>query len=157
MFHISARITDRPVKSDRVENSANSSATRIARHRRNPHSSGNFTFFSLENGNYWLYARDSTGNISEPQTFTIEGVRIDNNLSRRFRIYPNPMEDHLIIETKDVSDLVLELTSPNGQIVYTSVVEGDSHQIDLASFQKGVYFITISSKDFVTTEKIIKL
>ncbi len=67
------------------------------------------------------------------------------------------MEDHLIIETKDVSDLVLELTSPNGQIVYTSVVEGDSHQIDLASFQKGVYFITISSKDFVTTEKIIKL
>jgi hypothetical protein len=36
-------------------------------------------------------------------------------------------------------------------------MEGKSHQIDLSSFQKGVYFITIRSKDFVTTRKVIKL
>jgi len=36
-------------------------------------------------------------------------------------------------------------------------MEGTVHQIDLSSFKKGVYFITIRSKEYVTTEKIIKL
>ncbi len=59
MVHRSDRI-DQPVKPDRMENSANSSATRSAsqclwrrhsaRHGRNPHSSGIFTFFSFEEG-----------------------------------------------------------------------------------------------------------
>ena len=31
------------------------------------------------------------------------------------------------------------------------------YQLDLSSFRKGVYFITIRSKDFVTTRKIVKL
>ncbi|MFC2116642.1 T9SS type A sorting domain-containing protein [Bacteroidota bacterium] len=29
--------------------------------------------------------------------------------------------------------------------------------MDLSSFQKGVYFITVRSRDYVRTEKIIKL
>ncbi len=31
-----------------------------------------------------------------------------------------------------------------------------THKLDLSLFPKGVYFITIRSKDFVTTRKIIK-
>ena len=31
------------------------------------------------------------------------------------------------------------------------------HQLDLSTFQKGVYFISIRSKDIVTTRKVIKL
>ena len=110
-----------------------------------------------ENKVYWLYARDSTGNISEPEAFTIEGVGIENDLSEQFRIFPNPVQDQLIIETNGISEWVIELTSLNGQIIYNSVVESDSHQIDLSSYQNGVYFITVRSEDFVTTQKIIKL
>ena len=36
-------------------------------------------------------------------------------------------------------------------------MEGPTHQLDLSSFQKGVYFITIRSNDFVRTRKIIKI
>jgi len=61
MFHRSAgsicridRPADLPVKPDRKKNSANSSATRTARHGRNPHSSGTFTFFSLEEGSNFV-------------------------------------------------------------------------------------------------------
>ena len=43
------------------------------------------------------------------------------------------------------------------QLMFTKIMEGSSHQIDLSSFQKGVYIISIRSKDFVTTEKIIKI
>jgi hypothetical protein len=36
-------------------------------------------------------------------------------------------------------------------------IEGNTHQLDLSSLQKGVYLITIRSKEFATTKKIIKL
>ncbi|RLD92670.1 MAG: hypothetical protein DRJ13_16305 [Bacteroidetes bacterium] len=57
MFHRSVHINqqaDRPVKPDLVENSANSFATRTARHGRNPHNSGIFTFFSLDEGSNFV-------------------------------------------------------------------------------------------------------
>ena len=58
MFHRSARITNRTAyrqaKPDRMENSADSSATRTARHGWNPHSWGNFTFFSFEEGSNFV-------------------------------------------------------------------------------------------------------
>ncbi|MEA3476674.1 MAG: hypothetical protein U9R60_00715 [Bacteroidota bacterium] len=53
MFQRFDRI-DRPVKPDRVENSANCSATRNIQHGRNLHSSGIFTFFSLEEGSNFV-------------------------------------------------------------------------------------------------------
>ena len=49
------------------------------------------------------------------------------------------------------------VTSTNGQVIHSSTMEGNAHQIDLSSLQSGVYIITISSKDFVETRKIIKL
>jgi len=79
MFYRSARIDrpdDQPVKPDRMENSANSSATRSAsqclwrrhsaRHGRNRHSSGIFTFFSFEEGSNFVQNirhRESCGYI----------------------------------------------------------------------------------------------
>ncbi len=49
------------------------------------------------------------------------------------------------------------ITSLNGQLLYSDKIEGPTHQIDLSSFQKGLYFITVRSRDYVWTEKIIKL
>ena len=58
MFHRSARISnrlaDRPAKPDLLEYSSNCSATRTARHGRNRHSSGVFTFFSFEEGSNFV-------------------------------------------------------------------------------------------------------
>jgi hypothetical protein len=72
-------------------------------------------------------------------------------------IYPNPTNDVFKIETGIVGQHSIEITSLNGQIIQSRTFIGSSHQIDLSSFQKGVYFITVRSKDFNTTEKIIKL
>lgn len=72
-------------------------------------------------------------------------------------IYPNPAGDLLTIEKEYPGLNTLNITSLNGQQLYNAKVEEPTHQIDLSSFQKGFFFITISSKDFVTTRKIIKL
>jgi len=73
-----------------------------------------------------------------------------------FKIYPNPVADKLTIETGITEQYSIEINSLNGQQLYNSIVEGPTHQIDFSTFQKGLYFITIRSKDFVRTEKIIK-
>ena len=115
------------------------------------------SLFGLENGVYWLYARDSTGNISEPEEFTIMGVGIVNAYSEEIKIYPNPANTILSIVTGNSDLHYIEINSLNGQLMYSGEMEGISQQIDLSSFTEGVYFITIRSKDIVTTRKIIKL
>jgi len=111
----------------------------------------------LENGTYWLYARDFTGNISDPKAITIMGVGIQQSKAGFIRLYPNPTNTLLTIETKYSDHYSIEITSLNGQEIYTAEMQGTSHQVDLSSFQKGIYFITIRSKEFVSTRKIVKL
>ena len=74
-----------------------------------------------------------------------------------FNIYPNPAKDILFIESNRPGKHFIAITSLNGQILYMDRMEGPTHQIDLSSFQKGLYFITVRSRDYVRTEKIIKL
>ena len=73
------------------------------------------------------------------------------------RIYPNPALTQITIETIKADLYNIEITSLNGQQLLNVEMEGITQQIDISSFQSGVYFITIRSKDFVTTRKIIKL
>jgi len=111
----------------------------------------------LFNGVYWLYARDSAGNISEPAVFEILGVGFEDEMAGHFRFYPNPTSGLLTIETSVYDLHSIEISSLNGQMMYRTNMDGSSLQIDFSSFSKGVYFITIRSRNFVRTEKIIKL
>lgn len=72
-------------------------------------------------------------------------------------IYPNPMNNLLTVETEKPDHYSFEVKSLNGQLLFSKEMEGTTHQFDLSSFQNGIYFITIRSRDFVTTRKIIKL
>jgi len=74
----------------------------------------------------------------------------------KVNIYPNPTNDLLTIETSQPGQHFIEITSLNGQLLYNDRMEGPTHQIDLSSFEKGVYFITVRSRNQVWTEKIIK-
>lgn len=75
----------------------------------------------------------------------------------KIKLFPNPTEDFLTVETHISGLYSIKITSLNGQLLYSKMTEGDSHQIDLSSFQKGVYFIAIRSKDSVTSRKILKI
>ena len=57
----------------------------------------------------------------------------------------------------DVPAINIEIISLNGQLQLSKEMEGTIHQIDLSSFQTGIYYISIRSEDFVTTKKIVKL
>jgi hypothetical protein len=73
------------------------------------------------------------------------------------RFYPNPTKKILTIETSISSPYNMQITSLNDQIIFSREFEGTSYHIDLNSFQKGVYIISVRSGDKVWKEKIIKL
>ncbi|MGW8315314.1 MAG: T9SS type A sorting domain-containing protein, partial [Bacteroidales bacterium] len=84
-------------------------------------------------------------------------VGIEENWHGSISIFPNPTNTLLTIKA-DISDKYLfEITAPNGQLLLSREMEGTTYQLDLSTFQKGVYIMTIRSKDFVTTRKIVKL
>jgi len=103
----------------------------------------------------------SSGHVCWRDTFSISvqatGLIIDDVRTRKTRIYPNPTNNQLTIETEKSDLYSIEITSMNGQMIQSGTFTGTTHQIDLSSFQKGVYFITIRSRDFVTTRKVVKL
>ena len=72
-------------------------------------------------------------------------------------VYPNPAYDMITISSAQADHLSVEITSTKGQLISIQEMDGNTLQLDLSSFQKGVYLITIRSKDFLTTRKIIKL
>lgn len=78
-------------------------------------------------------------------------------IQEELSIYPNPTNGILTIESINSRLYSIEITSLNGQLIYKTVMDGTTHQIELSSFQTGTYFITFRSKNFVTTRKIIKL
>ncbi len=87
---------------------------------------------------------------SEPDTVLLK-------VRDRVSIYPNPATDFLTIQTRQKVYFSVEVFTMSGQLIYYSRLKGTSHQIDPSTFQKGIFFVRFRSKDFVTTEKIIKL
>ena len=113
-----------------------------------------------KNGIIHLLAEaSSNGFVFWRDTIEILGsaVSVEAITSPSIKLYPIPAYNQLTIDTKTIEHYNIDITSLNGQLILSKEVEGTTHQIDLSSLQKGVYFITIRSMDFVTTRKIMKL
>ncbi len=85
------------------------------------------------------------------------GVGIEKDKAGHFALFPNPVNDMLTVQTGITESHLVEISSMNGKVFYSRTMDKPGYQIDLSTFQKGVYFITIRSKDNATTRKIIKL
>jgi hypothetical protein len=88
----------------------------------------------------------------------LKSVDVDQKESIvKVETYPNPVSDILTIESNTSQPMTIQITSINGQLVYNGLMDGSILELDLSSYNKGVYFITIKSNDFTTIKKIIKL
>jgi len=77
--------------------------------------------------------------------------------SPQLSIYPNPTKKEITIKIDQLHHFLVDISSLNGQLMYSTTLEEIISQIDLSFLQKGVYFITFRSEDHVITRKIIKL
>ncbi len=114
----------------------------------------------------WAYEKDDTyysgadkawiDDIFFPKNMQLVGIHNSKEMDDISKIYPNPANDLISIETKILGPYSIELNAVNGQLLFSTRIQEPIHQIDISSFQKGIYFITIKSEDYTRIEKIVK-
>jgi hypothetical protein len=103
---------------------------------------------------------DTTLILLSDMTYTIyltSVTSLKEQVIPQIKIYPNPTGRFLTIELSTSSQSYIKISDINGQLLFSGEITGTTHQLDLSTLRKGVYFITIRSKDFVATRKIVKL
>jgi len=84
------------------------------------------------------------------------GVNEINN-SSNFKIYPNPANDYLIINSSKESDMTFKLFDATGKLLITKQLNGKSNRIDINTLAKGIYFIETSDSNKNTyRSKVVK-
>ncbi len=62
----------------------------------------------------------------------------------------------IVFETTEAGPWTVWISSLDGQLLYSTKVEGDNRQVDLTPFAQGIYFITVRSLEYVVTRKVVK-
>ena len=78
------------------------------------------------------------------------------------KLYPNPVSDILTLEIEPaIADgpITVALYNTMGQIEKTLMVSPDAGRTDISlqGLGKGIYILTISTKKFKTSRKVVKL
>jgi len=91
--------------------------------------------------------------------FSTAGILDENLTNSPFNIYPNPSKGIITIENlSGFQNLTgLEITDITGKTVFQSnIINHESKmEIDLSWLEKGIYFISLSGKDFNVIKKIV--
>jgi len=89
-------------------------------------------------------------------TLTVEGVGIvETRHATSLRIYPNPTDGKLIIESGELKIKSVEIFDITGQVIktYNSLT---TNTIDISELPNAMYFITFHSKEQKITRKLVK-
>ncbi len=77
-------------------------------------------------------------------------------VERELSIYPNPVNDLLKIKLNLQSNFDYQMIDINGQMIREEKMIFRNHEIDLSSFQKGIYFIKIIVNESFVVRKFVK-
>ena len=80
-------------------------------------------------------------------------VGIGEASASEFQIYPNPATD-LVNVKSDYHVVTVEVLNNAGQLVYTKDVESSSFNINVSSFERGIYYFRMKTDDQVILRKV---
>ena len=127
--------------------------------------------FNLSTGiHYYVCAPHASGGMKGRITVNaLSGISDDKGDSEMFRIYPNPTSGKFILQFVGSSHrggnlsgteqpVCMEISDILGKRIFTfqDFVLQKSYQIDLSSVPHGIYFVSISDKKRIYTEKLVK-
>ncbi|MBR1680991.1 T9SS type A sorting domain-containing protein [bacterium] len=125
---------------------------------------GNISLDNLNNGvtyGGWFFGLDGQSITSMDQIYpafvsftTGAGVGLNDAENTSVSVYPNPASELVKVNTNNNIDNV-ELINTLGQVVYTSEVNNNATQINVAGMQKGTYFVKINANGKSFTSKVI--
>lgn len=128
-----------------------------------------YSFFLKNDGTLWGCGRNNNGSLGDGtqtnRTVTTQltnicsmSVGVENaEQSINMNIYPNPFQNTLNIEIKNINELIeLEIVNIIGEVIYHDKLNNSKTRIEVNSLTSGVYFIKIRTPNLITIKKIIK-
>ena len=106
-----------------------------------------------------LEAREKNGLAIEQVTFKVNVTKVVNGVENlKFKglveVFPNPVSKILTINSS-LEGCFIELMDISGKVLYSSMMQGYSTDINVESYTRGIYFINIKGAAFNETRKII--
>src|SRR5690606_36094509 len=98
--------------------------------------------------------RELTGIIDNLCITDIPDLGLNEPEISKFVLSPNPVADKLKINNSQA--VKIAMYDYHGRLVYTNHFDS-SGEIDMTSFESGVYFVEIESNGSVETHRIVKL
>ncbi len=74
-----------------------------------------------------------------------------------FSLYPNPATDvlNIIFDSEENTGRQVQILSVIGQKVFEKSADGNVLKVDVEAFTPGIYFVTVSSKNRVSTQRVV--
>lgn len=111
---------------------------------------------------YTVIVSNACGSASDTVRVEIDSVStgissLDLN-ELGIKMYPNPVEDHVIIQFPEqlIEPIELELISSFGQLVFAKRITDQQQKINLPSLSTGIYFLRFSYENHLLTIPVIK-
>ncbi len=116
---------------------------------------GQILLSNLVQGDYKNIKIDSSGCSSLLTNLTVEVVSGINLEEYGLKIFPNPFDNQLEIETRH-PNTTLFIYSIDGKLVREMTTTTKTTNLDLSALSQGVYLLVIKNKDATTTHQLIK-
>lgn len=114
----------------------------------------------LQNGSYdvqLIANNDDNCQDTITQAILIEGLSTEDFAQNNFDVYPNPFQNHIVIQTIDnKNEFEILIVDINGKIVFQQSSNVQNMTIDTEEWSNGMYFITLFSESKKATYKIVK-
>ena len=118
--------------------------------------STNVTFNAKGSYTVTLSVSDGALTTKADVSVFVGGVGIEQNLAPAMHIYPNPAKDKLTLELMNMpgSTSIVSIYSITGSTVFNTKLSTDKLEVDLSSFESGLYFIKVNSEDQTFTTRV---
>lgn len=113
------------------------------------------SFSPNSNGSYAVEV--TSGSCSEmSECFFFETLAVSVFADDEVKVYPNPVQSFLKVDTS-IEDLKqLKLYAISGKLLLSKETTSKSIRLDVKQFPKGIYFLSVKTKDKSGTYKIVK-
>jgi hypothetical protein len=90
-------------------------------------------------------------------TFCVSGAGIgENELNSFWSIFPNPTNQFITIDlNKFAGENTIQFVTTTGQVVRSLTTSDTLSTIDVSTFAKGVYFVTLQTERGNTTKRLV--
>lgn len=82
----------------------------------------------------------------------------ETQIAEGIRIYPNPTQSHITVETGKSPNATITMTDLQGQILMTDILNNSANTTrtyDVSKYAKGIYFLQITTGNQSSTSKIV--